>query len=316
MLSEEDFLQLVDCFFPRVGRPALLLGRGDDCALWSGGQDLCISSDLFLEDVHFRRQYFCAADIGYKALAVNISDIAAMGASPAGFNLNLMAPANLETDFWQELLQEMADLAAQHDLLLCGGDLSKAPFLGLDITIWGHASGQVFLQRKKCKPGDMLFCIGSPGLARVGLEVLEKCQGRQEYAQACQAHLRPGVLLEQAAVLAESGLVRGLMDVSDGLARDLPRFLGPGQGVELLLQEQDLHPDVLAFARQEGSNALEFALLGGEDYALLGAVHPSGLQELQSQLSGLLVLGKVSPVPGLRLQDRELKLSGFDHFAG
>lgn len=306
----------MDCFFPRAGRPELLLGRGDDCALWSGAQDFCISSDLFLEEVHFRRQYFSAADIGYKALAVNISDIAAMGASPAGFNLNLMVPADLEIDFWKELLQEMAALAARHDLVLCGGDLSRAPFLGLDITVWGYAYGQVFLQRKQCKPGDILFCLGSPGLARVGLLVLEKSRDRQKYAKACKAHLRPDILLAQASVLARSGLACALMDVSDGLARDLPRFLGPGQGADILLQEQDLHPDVLSFARQEGKSPLELALLGGEDYALLGAADPLGLQELQSQLPELLVLGSVSSVPGLRLQHRELQLSGFDHFAG
>ncbi|MGM0424755.1 MAG: thiamine-phosphate kinase [Thermodesulfobacteriota bacterium] len=314
MFSEEEFLQLLDGFFPGAGQQRLRLGRGDDCAVWSGGQDLCITSDLFLEDVHFRRQYFSPADIGYKALAVNVSDVAAMGGIPEGFNLSLMLPENLGLDFWQQLLGGMADLAQKQNILLCGGDLSRASILGLDITIWGRPAGNRFLQRRQCQTGDILFCAGNPGLARVGLKVLESGQGRPRYPAGCEAHLRPRIMLPEAALIAQEGTVRGLMDVSDGLARDLPRFLGPGLGAEIWLQEQDLHQEVLDYANSLDCNPLELALLGGEDYALLGALEPEGCSGLQQKLPELKILGKVLDKPGLRLQGRELELEGFDHF--
>ncbi|MFP4480576.1 MAG: thiamine-phosphate kinase [Desulfohalobiaceae bacterium] len=314
MFSEEEFLQELDRFFPAIGQDKLRLGRGDDCAVWSGEQDMCITSDLFLQDVHFRREYFSAADIGYKALAVNISDIAAMGARPEGFNLNLMLPEQLGLGFWRKLFKGMADLAMEQNIVLCGGDLSRASALGLDITIWGSAMGPRFLQRRMCQPGDFLFCVGSPGLARVGLQVLESGQNRQEYPAACQAHLRPGIMLPQAALLAQEETLRGLMDVSDGLVKDLPRFLGAKLGAEIFLNEQKLHQEVLSFAREKGCSPLELALLGGEDYALLGAVPPQELPGLQARLPETQVLGRVEERPGLRLQGRELNLEGFDHF--
>ncbi len=315
MISEQEFLQLVDSCFPESGSQGLLLGRGDDCAVWSRDQEMCITSDLFLEDVHFRKQYFRAADIGDKALAVNISDIAAMGAQPQGFNLCLMLPQDLGLDFWQELLQGMAELARAENVVLCGGDLSRSSILGLDITIWGRAMGAEFLRRGQCRPGDILFCAGSIGLARVGLQVLESGQCRTNYPAACQAHLRPGIRIPQAEVLAKEPRVRGLMDVSDGLARDLPRFLGPGQGVDIFLQHEDLHQEVLDYAQEKGLDSLEQALLGGEDYALLGCIDSQGMPALQHKLPEAIALGRVLDRPGLWLQNRELLLSGFDHFS-
>jgi thiamine-monophosphate kinase len=314
MFSEEEFLQLLDSYFPQTGQNNSGLGRGDDCAIWCAGQDLCITSDLFLEDVHFRRQYFSPADIGYKALAVNISDVAGMGGIPEGFNMSLMMPENLGLEFWQQLLGGMADLALEQNILLCGGDLSLARGLGVDITIWGSAAGRSFLKRKQCLEGDILFCAGNLGLARVGLNVLESGQGRPRYPAGCEAHLRPRIMLPEATLIAQEGAVRGLMDVSDGLARDLPRFLGPGLGAEIWLQGQDLHQEVLDYAGELGCDPLELALLGGEDYALLGAVGPQGVLGLQQRLPELKVLGKVLGEPGLRLQGRKLVLEGFDHF--
>ncbi len=315
--SEEIFLDLVDRFFPKSShKKDLLLGRGDDCAVWSAGQDLCISSDLFIQDVHFDRRYFTAGDIGYKALAVNISDVAGMGARPAGFNLSLMMPPELGFGFWQDFLGEMASLAGNWDLVLCGGDLSKASCLGVDITIWGYAEGEDFLQRGRCRPGDYLFCVGTLGLSRVGLAVLDGGAVRDSYPAACKAHLRPDIFVEQAAVLAKVPSLRGLMDVSDGLARDLPRFLGPGLGAELFLHEQHLHPEVLQYARESNEDPLETALLGGEDYALLGAVAAEGAEDLRNKLPEVTWLGEVSAQNRIRVQDREINITGFDHFAG
>ncbi len=173
MKSEEQFLELIDTYFPRDHK-FLTLGRGDDCAVFTGDKEMCVSSDLFLEDVHFRRDYFTAEDIGYKALAVNVSDIAAMGAHPVAFTMDLMAPSDLDDEFWNGFFKSMSMLARQNDMVLAGGDLSRADKLGVSITAFGTAPGSKrFLTRGNCVPGDILFTVGDLGLARAGLMTLE-----------------------------------------------------------------------------------------------------------------------------------------------
>lgn len=313
MKSEEHFLEMLDKYFPR-DHEFLKLGRGDDCAILTGGREYCVSSDLFLEDVHFRRDYFSAADIGYKALAVNISDIAGMGAKPVAFSMDLMAPTDLDDEFWDEFLKSMSMLARQNDMVLAGGDLSKADKLGVSITIFGVGGSNGFLQRQKCAPGDILFTIGDLGLARAGLMTLEALgtKGREAFPAAVMAHLRPKPKVMIGTLLNAAG-VKGLMDVSDGLARDLPRFLGPDLGADITLPASDLNGNVLAFALGVGTDPVETAMLGGEDYALLGAVSPDSLDKASS-VPGFTRIGTVTETAELIVNGSTFRAQGFDHF--
>jgi thiamine-monophosphate kinase len=322
--SEDAFLALINCCFPSTHH-RLLLGRGDDCAVIDCRESLCVSSDLFLENAHFRMAYFAPEDIGYKALAVNISDIAAMGARPLGFALNLMAPRHLERGFWEAFFRGMAGLAAEHDLYLAGGDLSVAPYLGVAVTIWGERpEGGRFLRRVQARPGDVLFLVGEIGLARLGLALLEGglnpkvSEGEStptDYPVAVQAHLRPVMLVSAATALSRAPEVRGMMDVSDGLARDLPRFLGASLGCSLSLPLQTLHPELRQFARKNGMDAAEWAVLGGEDYALLGVVAERDWDMLQEKNPAVRRLGDVTEKPGIHLNEKKLQSQGFDHFS-
>ena len=314
MKSEEKFLQLIDTHFPRE-HPSLKLGRGDDCAVLAGGKDYCVSSDLFLEDAHFRRDYFTPADIGYKALAVNISDIAGMGAKPVAFTMDLMAPANLDDGFWDEFFKSMAMLARQNDMVLAGGDLSRADKLGVSITVFGVAGGAgTFLTRANAAPGDVLFTVGELGLARAGFMTLEalKDKAREAFPAAVNAHLRPKPKVMVGTLLNAAG-VNSLMDVSDGLARDLPRLLGPGLGADVTLPAEALNGNVLAFALGVGADPVEEAFLGGEDYALLGAAAEDTMDKVTT-VPGLTVLGRVTDTPGLVLNGKPFTNPGFDHF--
>jgi len=314
MNSEERFLEFIDEFFPRE-HDFLGLGRGDDCAVLKGGKDYCVSSDLFLEDVHFRRDYFSAADIGYKALAVNISDIAAMGAKPVAFTMDLMAPADVDDAFWREFLNSMAMLARQNDMVLAGGDLSRADKLGVSISIFGVGGSTGFLRREKCSFGDILFTIGDLGLARAGLMSLEAAgaKARETLPAAVLAHLRPKPKVMIGTLLNAAG-VKSLMDVSDGLARDLPRLLGPELGADLAMDPAMLNEDVITFARTVGADPLEFAVLGGEDYALLGAVSPFEAGKAES-VPGFTRIGTVTKTPGITLNGQPFAVEGFDHFS-
>ena len=313
--SEDSFLALIDRYFPNT-HAHMPLGRGDDCAVLRAPDWMCLTADMFVEDVHFRRTYFSPEDIGYKALAVNLSDIAGMGARPLGFALNLMATGRESDEFCEGLVSGMADLAREHDLPLVGGDLSRGPALAVAITMWGKSQKR-FLLRRNCQPGDLLFCLGDVGLARCGLSVLERDDEslRWRFPEAVEAHLRPQIRLEQAQTLGEFEQVRGLMDVSDGLMQDLPRFVGPGFGVEVFMSESEVHPEVVEFAREfAGLPGVEQALLGGEDYALLGAAAPEASHFLEREFPEILWLGKVVERSGIYLDGARLDLKGFDHF--
>ena len=138
LVSEDHILARIASHFPNEG-PDVLLGRGDDCAVLGVSGPLCVSTDLFMEDVHFRRSYFTPEDIGWKALAVNLSDLAADGARPMGFTVGLSLPPDADMALVDGLCAGMAELAAQASVPLVGGDLSRADKLHLCLTVFGRS---------------------------------------------------------------------------------------------------------------------------------------------------------------------------------
>ena len=317
--SEAEILRLLDKYFPNR-RHGLLVGRGDDCAILAWNGNLCVSTDLFLEDVHFRRSYFTAVEAGHKCLAVNLSDLAACGASPAAFTLSLALPVPLDAIWLEGFFKGMAALASRHGAILCGGDLSKSGKLAASVTVFGHAA--VPLKRKNTRTGDILFATGDIGLARIGLEELEK-NGRKAATQwkgPCAAHLMPEPHVKAGLALtrfAEKGARIALMDVSDGLCSDLPRLLAAGHGAEITLNEQNLSPAVLAHAAASGKDAALEAFKGGEDYVLLGACQPDLLPDLAKEIPGLRQLGQVDGSGQIRCNGFPMDAAaGFDHFGG
>lgn len=335
--SEDAILACLARHFPNRHK-SLLLGRGDDCAVLATSQPLCLSSDLFLENIHFRQSYFAPEEIGYKALAVNVSDIAACGARPLGFSLCLGLPDSIDMDWLECFFSGMADLAKAQRMALAGGDLSRSDSLHISLTIWGESpTGDGFLVRGGSMPGDTLFVVGKPGLARVGLAELES-NGRsavEEWPAACHAHLRPVPQVDAGLMLARAGhnaRPPALMDLSDGIVTDLPRLLGlSGElgtsgtlgvgnhqegrfGAALILPQAMLHPEVVRHAQIHGQNPVHQALLGGEDYALLGSCAPDMLPSLHAAIPDLLSIGTVTDSPGITCNNENLDLRGFDHF--
>jgi len=320
--SEQEFLRVIDRHFPNHG-PGVLLGRGDDCAIVDPGGRLCLSTDAFVEDVHFRRAYFSPADIGHKALAAAASDLAGMAARPLGFALSLLLPDDVDDAFLNAMLGGMAALSARLGLPLVGGDLSRGPSLALDVVVFGTPGPQGrLLQRGQARPGDALLLLGHIGLARAGLLELEHmpCTEVRQWPGAVAAHLRPEPRIAEGLALAqittpEGPAISGMMDVSDGLARDLPRFLGQF-GAELTLDRDDLHPEVAAFFTAHGEDPVEAAVLGGEDYALIACADQKRLPAVLAELPQACVIGRVSAEPGVRLNSGLVLRQGFDHFAG
>lgn len=328
--SEDAILGAIAARF-KIGHPRLALGRGDDCAILGEGRPLCASSDLFLEDVHFRRAYFRPGEIGHKALAANISDLAGFGARPVAFTLCLGLPAWVDMAWLGLFFDGMAALASRHRIALAGGDLSRCPSLHISITVFGeNLDGCGFLRRGGAMPGDSLFVVGPIGLARVGLQEMER-NGRDamlEWPRSCEAHLCPEPQISAGMMLARAGFNArppALMDISDGILRDLPRLLGmsgelgsPSRslGAELALPPNLLHPEVSKHALKNGLDPEMEAMIGGEDYALLGACAPDMLPALKAAIPNFFEIGRISDSGKISLGGQNLcGMAGFDHFA-
>ena len=326
--SEDDFLALIAATFPNEHQN-LVLGRGDDCAEIICPARMAISTDLFVEDVHFRRSYFSPAQVGYKALAVNISDMAAAGARPVGISVGLVTPVPFPRAEAKGILEGMLKAASEHSIALTGGDLSRGEKLVFCVTIWGEPSPSqnmepYFLRRGPVSPGDTLFLCGHVGLAKAGLLFLEEygVEAVTRFPAACGAHLTPTPLVSSGLALAAVSNCR-LMDISDGLARDLPRMLsahGAKCGATITLPHNALHHEVITCADDINEDPIRFAFLGGEDYALLGACPASAISDISECIRNadaslpFRVLGTVTASPGIVLNGTPLNDRGFDHF--
>lgn len=262
MPGEFDLIQRFLACFPRARVP---VGPGDDCAVLAPSKRaLCVTTDAVVEDVHFTRATFSPADIGHKALAVNLSDLAAMGAVPRWFVCALALPRDFPPRELSALGRGMAALAKAHRISLVGGNFTSAREVSVTLTVTGELSHPPLL-RTGARPGDLLYVSGTLGDARLGLQQLQ-AGVRRGAAVKRQRRPEPRIALGQvAARFASAG-----MDVSDGLAQDLGHLCAASRvGVALDLERLPLSPAVRSALGPEG------ALQGGEDYELLLAVPPT-----------------------------------------
>ena len=326
--------QLIDRFFRPLDRPAgvaradVLLGVGDDGALLRvpAGHDLVAVLDTLVQGTHFLPG--CEPrSIGYRALAVNLSDLAAMGATPAWALLGLTLPAADEA-LLQGMAQGLGQLAAEHGVALVGGDTTAGP-LALTVQAMGFVPPGQALQRRGARPGDLLCVSGTLGDSAAGLALERGAQGGLVPDPALlqpEQWLRQRFLFPQPRVAlgqALRGLATACIDVSDGLAQDAGK-LAAASGCGLRLDVAQLPLSAALRARVGLAQARHWALTGGEDFELCFAL-PSSLQPRLPQLAAaagcaLQCVGRFEAEPGLRLVDGDQPLSwdatGFEHFAG
>ena len=325
LCSENECLALIDRYFPSASEH-FPQGRGHDCAELAGlPGSLALSTDMFWQDVHFRTRYFTPAEAGAKALSSAVSDLAAAGTIPLGFSLGLLLPPQISIKTLSGVFAGMAAKAADFGIVLTGGDLSLADRIGFSICVWGKSPVRdgAFLRRGRALPGDCLFIAGNSGLARTGLWVLEK-HGRaavREWPEACAALLCPEPLLEAGQKFsglahAHKGMAErcGLMDLSDGPARDIPRLLD-GLGAELEIAPDLLHQEVRRASLLMGYGPEEVFLLGGEDYSLLGTCPEPLWPEVSELVPGARHLGRVVQEQGVFIKGKRFRPEGFDHFS-
>lgn len=285
----------------RMARPAarsgLVLGIGDDCAVFRprAGEELLFTTDLLLEDVHFRRATHPPEAVGYKALARGLSDIAAMGGAPRFCLVSLAAPGDRR---WiRRFYRGLLELAAATGTALAGGDLARAERVACDIVVCGAVPRGSALRRDRARAGHEIWVSGLLGASALGLA---KAKGK-----AFQRHLRPEPRLRLGAFLRERLRATAAMDLSDGLSLDLHRMcLASSTAAEIE------PPPVFPGA------SLEQALHGGEDYELLFTVRPGTRVPATFEGIPLTRIGRMrKDTPGEVLLDgRPLPAGGWDHF--
>lgn len=261
---------LIDAFLSRFDAPGrrAQLAAGDDCAVLPPSKDaLCVTTDALVERVHFTLPAFSLEDVGHKALAVNLSDLAAMGAAPAWFVCAIAMPRSYGRREVTRLAKGMAALARTHGIALVGGNFTAAAELSLTLTAAGHTQPGQALTRAGAKAKDLLYVSGTLGDARVGLRALAEGRGRSALARR-QRRPTPRVGLGLLARRFASAAI----DLSDGLGADLGHLCrASGVGARVAMEALPLSGALL---EQTGSveAARQEAARGGEDYELLLAV--------------------------------------------
>jgi len=322
MLSEFD---LIKEYFQRPRHPArATLGIGDDCALLTPtpGLQTAISSDMLVEGRHFFAGED-AARLGHKALAVNLSDLAAMGARPVGFTLALALPS-ADRDWLAGFSKGLFALADAHDIELIGGDTTKGP-LTICITVFGEVRPGQALRRSGARVDDDIWISGTLGDARLALGGyrLELTMDAASLQAAAARMHTPTPRVALGMQLAQQRLAHAAIDISDGLVGDLGHILQQsGVGATLDL---DALPAGAVLATRDAAMRRAFTAAGGDDYELCFTAPASARADVLAAAASVATpvtrVGSIEAAPGLRLVDAagaalDLRLAGFDHFAG
>lgn len=306
------------------------MGIGDDAAVWkpSGHAESVITTDALVEDVHFLRDGMSATDIGWRALASNLSDLAAMGARPVLATIAVGVPRGLQDDWILDCYRGMADLARKSAIAIAGGDTVRAPSLLISITAIGEVRPSHRKTRAGVRPGDVFAVTAPLGASRAGIEILldrPDLAGDKRFASALAAYRRPHARIREGIRFGASVSVHALMDISDGLSTDLRRMCAASNvGAEIDARSIPVAPVAQNLAACVGSDPLSYALGGGEDFELLVAIAPRAFPMLAVRYKRtfgrtLSRIGVATKTGSVVLSDesgrRELVATGWDSLA-
>jgi thiamine-monophosphate kinase len=284
-----------------------VLGIGDDAAVLrtSKGSDVVVTTDMLMDGRHFRLDQVGAEAVGFKAMAVNVSDIAAMAARPVAAVVALALPKSGAVGVARELHAGLADAAGRFGVALVGGDTNAwdGPLV-VSVTLLGETTSRGTVRRSGARPGDVIFVTGPLGGSLLG------------------RHLRPTPRVGEALALHQASPIHALIDISDGLASDLNHILEESGGFGAVVNERDvpIHPDAVAMSEQDGRSPLDHALHDGEDFELCAVVGRDDAERLKTNPPRgveLFPVGRITQGRSLRLWDgtnfHPIEPAGFDH---
>jgi thiamine-monophosphate kinase len=326
-VTEDDVVEAIQslCNSERVEGGRIVLGIGDDAALWRPSRShlAAISSDMLVEGVDFGAALMTLEDAGWRAMAANVSDLAAMGARPLLAIVALGIPKERGADELLELYRGLVAAARRWSLTVAGGDLSRAPALTLAVTVVGEVRASDAKRRNGERRGNVVAVTGPLGDARAGLELARDPELRVAddlRDRALEAFRRPRARVAEGRFLAASRNVTAMMDCSDGLSTDVSR-LAEASDCGAILESVPVGLAARALAEALGENSERFALGAGEDFELIVAVRAAAFRHLAARYRArfgrdLLRVGTLSARPGVTWNGAPLERSGWDHFAG
>jgi len=324
-LGEFGLIDLIkqDCI---VDASTVVVGIGDDAAAIIPTKNMLqlISTDMLMEGIHFDLSFISPFQLGYKSLAVNLSDIAAMGGIPKQVVVSIALPKQIETQFIIELYRGMKELARQFGVNIVGGDtVSSLHGIAINVTVIGEVTAEKLQKRSGAKQDDLVVVTGTLGSSAAGLALLQKGEYTTGhfYDSLVNAHLMP---LPQVVVANDiANYAHSMNDISDGLASEAKEIvLASGVGMRLYAEKIPLSPELIAASRVLKTSALAYALYGGEDYQLIFTIAPEKYQLLKQcrLVNNITVIGEVTTQNGvveLVQEDQQivqLESKGYNHF--
>ena len=310
-------------------------GIGDDAAVIKPPKrSVClVTTDILIEDIHFKLDYTDPLRLGKKALSINLSDIAAMGGFPQYFLLSMGLPLHLPFRWVEELFCGIQQVAEQYDLSLIGGDTSLARKLSINITLIGRGKAGEIIYRNGAQAGDQIMVTGTLGNAALGLRILKSHggdssisrAGDSDLAELIEKHLSPIPRIAEGRLIAKNHLASAMIDISDGLMADLGHILEESHaGAKIWISQLPLSEAYRRKAPQYTSSDIDLAISGGEDYELLLTTPREKGEKLLGlfRKSGLKItpIGEiVDPRYGLKLfmddgREYRPREKGYDHF--
>jgi thiamine-monophosphate kinase len=315
------------------GGPGVTVGVGDDAAVVKPGVgDTVLTADMLVEEIHFDRSLTSPRDLGTKAIVANVSDVAAMGASPRHAVVSLVLSDRVDPAWVMDLYGGMLAACEEYGTSVVGGDLSRGHAVVVSVAMTGEVAAGRAVLRSGAKPGHRLLVTGGLGAAAGGLalarapvaevgEALASAWGRS----LLDAHFRPVARVGEGQTLAQCG-ASAMMDLSDGLSLDLSRLCAESAvGARVDISRIPVSPELRGLAGVLPVDPLELALSGGEDYELLAAMPPGDVGDARRLIDerflvALTEIGEVTEAPGMVAVDADgresgLQPRGWDHFA-
>jgi len=314
----------------RIDKEELIKGIGDDCAVIQpdGAEAWVLTTDMLVDTVHFDSRWHPAFQLGRKCLAVNLSDIAAMGATPHSVMLSVALPATIEPAWLEQWMQGLSSMINEFDCALIGGDTVRGERLTISITALGTIARDRVVLRSTAGPGESIFVSGYLGSAAAGLllcrdKTILPAVDERTAAPFIERHLDPSPDVFCGSLLARSGLVTAMQDLSDGLATDLAH-IAEQSGLAAIVEAERLpgHPELGKVCRLIEHDQVDLQVSGGDDYHLLFTVKKGAERELLDFLDRhggppVYEIGRTESGSGVRLlhdeKSTDIAYRGFQH---
>ncbi len=304
----------------------VIKGIGDDAAVFTTSNASLLTTDLLLENVHFITKNTSGFALGHKALAVNLSDLAAMGAAPLNAFISIACPQDFSISYLEDFIQGVKSLASKYNVNILGGDTtSSKQGLVINIAITGQADKEKILYRNTAQEGDIIACTGPLGNSRAGLHHLLHTPENEHDSTLINAHNMPMPRIEDGLFLASTNAVNSAIDISDGLSSDLCHITDQSKtGAKIFAEKLPISDNLKQFCKKYSFDPIEYALSGGEDYELLVTINPIQFEKIAQAFKekfhrplfpiGEIVCEKTTELVYPDKESKVIKRTGWEHF--